>query len=197
MRYDPAGAPGRVEESGGPEPTNERPLPTDRSASSDRSAVAGLAAAPYCAGMTSLSRRLASTVVALTALVVALWPAQPAQATIPVVVDIYSVHAYGGDNISTIMRVQLPTPLRALGTCTMTLTRVTTTDLGGGLVGTTYTMIDSHTGSCEYSPPHPQWGDRRAAWHLNYAYGSHDYVMKAEFSYGDYYGYQYREFSTP
>lgn len=145
--------------------------------------------------MGSLSRRLAGAFAALTVLVAVVWPAQPAPASTPVLVDIATVYYYGGTNISAHMRVALPTALRARGTCTMSLVKVTKSDLGDGLVGTSYQLVDSYTTSCEYSTS-PEWGDRRAAWHLAYRYGSSDYVMKAEFSYGDLYGYDYREFST-
>jgi hypothetical protein len=145
--------------------------------------------------MSPLSRRLTGAVAALIALVVVVWPAQPAQATTPVLVDVATISFHGGSHISATMRAVLPTPLRSRGTCTMSLIKVTTVDLGGGATGTTYLLVASHSAPCEYSD-NPQWGDRRAIWSLDYPYGANDYIMKAEFSYGDLYGNDYRSFST-
>lgn len=145
--------------------------------------------------MSLLSRRLTGAVAAMTALVVIVWPAQPTQATTPVVVDVATITFYGGSQISTTMRVALPAPMRARGTCKMRLVKVTKYDLGDGLAGTSYSLVATQTGPCEYSN-NPQWGDRRAIWNLTHRYGASDYILKAEFIYGDLYGYQYRDFST-
>lgn len=145
--------------------------------------------------MTTLWRRLAGAAAAVTAMAAVAWPAQPAQATTPVQVDVAMVHFHDGMYIDSYMRVALPSPLRARGTCKMTLVKVTTTDLGGGAVGTTYQVVASYTDPCEYSSS-PEWGDRREVWNLLYLYGSGQYTVKAEFMYGDLYGYDYHSFST-
>lgn len=168
---------------------------TNRRAGQSHRTTESVKVEPYCCRMSLLPRRIAGAVAALTALVLLVWPAQPAQATTPVLVDVATVYFHGGSTITMTMRVALPAPLRARGTCKMSLIKVTTTDLGGGVVGTSYQLVATHSSPCEYSTS-PQWGDRRAIWSLNYPYGESDYVAKAEFIYGNLYGNDYRSFST-